>query len=107
MNKFWQFFQNEQGKFSSIRLGFLIAIIPVMAIWTYLCLKQEKIIDIPMGVYSLIAILATSKVSQVWVNKRYHKEVKYKKPSSSTGFLSTFFLAIWTFIKKYIPFLRK
>lgn len=103
MNKFWQFLQDEHGKFSSMRLGFLIAIIPVMLIWIYLSVSSHSMMDIPMGVYSLIGILATGKVSQIWVTKHYNKNKKVKQKEYCDGIFSH----LLETVKNFIPFLRK
>ncbi len=107
--KWYQFFQdNESGKFSSMRLGFLITIVPIMVVWTWLSIITSTLIDVPLGISSLVGILATSKVGQLWVRKRYSKsQIKKKeqcsqKDSCASQFLSTLWHGvskIWGFIK--------
>lgn len=99
--KWYQFLQDDTGKFSSMRLGFLITIIPVMFLWTYFSCKSHELIEIPKGVYSLVGVLATGKVSQLWVRNHYGSKT-HKKCKQPDSIWST----IWKKVKKIYSSIR-
>lgn len=107
MNKysFLDFLKDDDGKFSSIRLGFLVFLIPLTIIWATISIVKFTLQDIPNGVCYLVGILAGSKVSQTWVHKRYSKN--NKKIIKNAPSKISIFSMIWAKIKQYIPFLKK
>jgi len=95
--KWFQFFQDETGKFSSMRLGFLITIVPVMILWTLFSYKDSLLLDIPKGIDGLVSILAGGKLGQLWVHKYYSgKKIKNIPCSNSKGVFSK----VYEWIKK-------
>jgi hypothetical protein len=103
--KWTWFFKDEHGKFSSMRLGFLITIIPVMFVWALLSIQLHKLESIPVGVCSLIGVLASGKISQSWIS--IHYGTKKKTPKINKKINQGFWATIWAKIKTYIPFLNK
>ena len=55
---------NVDGAISSIRYMSVLTVTVMVLTWSYLCIKNNMILDLPMGVYIVFLTAITGKVAQ-------------------------------------------
>ena len=65
-----ELFEGDNGRFSLIRVCFLITIVPVSFLWTVLSVREGKLEDIPNGLCLMMAVLTGGKIGQSIVDKQ-------------------------------------
>lgn len=68
-----ELFENDDGRFSLMRVGLLMTLVPVMSLWTVISIREFKLEDIPVGVYVLIGIMTGGKLTQTVIDKKMGK----------------------------------
>ena len=64
ISKLAEFFKDDTGQFSSMRLVFVISVLIIMGVWTYVSIHDHKLSDFPEGIRYIFGILFTGKVTQ-------------------------------------------
>ena len=62
--KFSEFFQDNSGGLSATRLGFLLWVVGVLAVWMYASYVKKALQPIDSSVVTVIGILMTGKTVQ-------------------------------------------
>ncbi len=62
--KLSQFFKDETGQYSALRLAFLFIIFSVLSVWIWSCLQAGKMVPIETSVLYLVGAAFTGKVGQ-------------------------------------------
>jgi len=57
------FFKEDNGKYSSTRLVFVVATLSVFGVWGVICLKQWALLDIPTRIAIIITGLTGGKLA--------------------------------------------
>ena len=69
-NNFTDFFKDSEGQFSSMRLGFLLWIIGVFIVWSFVSFKSKTLVAIPEPVVEILGVCVLGKVGQSWTEGR-------------------------------------
>ncbi len=69
MNKLSEFFQQEDGYFSAMRLITIVSIFAIIFTWTYVCIVNKKLEDFSPGLVGVIAAFLGAKVWQKYVEQ--------------------------------------
>jgi hypothetical protein len=69
MNRFLEFFQEDNGGFSATRLAFLLWVIGVLVVWIIESLSSKTLEHIDPTVTTILGILMTGKVVQKFGEK--------------------------------------
>ncbi len=69
MTKILQFFQDDTGALSSMRLTLIVWLVGGLAVWIYASIKSGTVCDIPSGVTATFGVLAAGKVGQSFSEK--------------------------------------
>jgi hypothetical protein len=64
MGKITEFFKDDAGALSSMRLIFIVWAVGVAAVWGVVAIKTMTIPDVPTGILSVFGILTAGKVTQ-------------------------------------------
>jgi len=59
--KWWTFFEDNSGGFSTIRAVLTLWILVLCINWTVTCIRKKELVDIPTNVVTLTVGLATIK----------------------------------------------
>jgi hypothetical protein len=62
--------QGKDGRISSIRVGFLLTLVTVLANWSYVNYEKKDLLAIPDNATSLIVGLAGARVAQGYVQAK-------------------------------------
>lgn len=65
-----QFLQDQDGRYSSTRLAFLLFVFLVGGVWTYLSIVRREVMDIPVGLAGVIFTFMAGKVGQTWIERK-------------------------------------
>lgn len=82
MAKLAQLFMESNDKISSTRVGFLLWVVVVLAVWAYVSIRTMSMPAIPESVIVLLGILMTGKVTQKFAEKP--KETPPAPPAGGT-----------------------
>lgn len=63
-------FQGQNGKVSSMRVGFLITLLTVLLNWSYINYEKKEIVVMPESMVALVVGLAGAKVAQGYVGAK-------------------------------------
>ncbi len=69
MNRLTEFLQNDTGRFSAMRLVFLLWSVGILGMWGYCNVQDKKMIEIPSTVVTAFATIAGWKTVQAWTEK--------------------------------------
>lgn len=56
-----EFFKEENGNYSSMRLAFLLFSLAFVFVWTYVSIRSNRLSEIPVGVQAMMLILIAGK----------------------------------------------
>jgi len=81
VNNLSQFFKDESGQFSAIRLAFLGTLFCFLVGWSIQSIHEKKIVPIDSSLLYLIGILTTGKVTQSFSENGSSKSVTNNPPT--------------------------
>lgn len=70
MKRLGEFFQEQNGSFSSTRLAFLLWAIGVLAVWIVISIRGGAIQPLPESLIMILGVLMTGKVVQKWAEPK-------------------------------------
>lgn len=71
MGRLAEFLQTKNGRFSSMRLGWLTWVLGPFVIWAWLCIQSGKWEPIDENIWKVIAAAGSAKVaSDAWSQKK-------------------------------------
>ncbi|WP_237152403.1 hypothetical protein [Oryzibacter oryziterrae] len=62
--RFLEFFKDNDGTYSAMRLALLLWVAGVLLAWIYMSIQSKVLCDIPQNVMTIIGMLTTGKVVQ-------------------------------------------
>jgi len=62
---------NQDGKTSSKKITYIVLVNSIIGVWSYTCLKNDVMFDLPYTITGILALLLICKVFSDWIEKKF------------------------------------